>query len=461
MGVYFGYRLGSRLWPGRSAWIAFLVLPIAIPPYVLALGWTLLFRTGGPLGRSLSALGADGPRITEFIYSFGGAVVVLSLAFFPIAFAFSAKACSMASPALLETAQVFGAGRRQAFLAVYWPFIRPSAAASAVIVFLLAIAELGVPTLLKVRVFNFEVFTQLSAFNNVNAALLLTLPLVMCGLVGAGLLQRVLAEQVRRDIQDIERPPLASRNDTIVNAALAGTLATLTFALPVGAVVSTGLNAAALSKMMRLAFQPALNTLWYAGLAAAGMVGLAFLLAWTLREGHERLKRLTRAMLMAGFAIPGTIVALALLSVYGNAPLSRWFPATVLVVAALCMRYQILAFEIMSTSLGELPKELFDAAVLDGAGIGTLMWRIVLPWLRTPVLFALALSFLFATNEIGSTLLLYPPGGETLPIALFSIEANSPRAYVSALAILQTLLCSVPVILMMGVLWFHERRERN
>jgi iron(III) transport system permease protein len=64
--------------------------------------------------------------------------------------------------------------------------------------------------------------------------------------------------------------------------------------------------------------------------------------------------------------------------------------------------------------------------------------------LRAALLAAVAVVFVLATGEIGSTILLYPPGGETLAIALYSIEANSPRSYVAAMTLLQLLLCLVP-----------------
>ncbi len=73
--------------------------------------------------------------------------------------------------------------------------------------------------------------------------------------------------------------------------------------------------------------------------------------------------------------------------------------------------------------------------------------HVILPMTRVALITTFAISFILSVGEIGSTILLYPPGGETLPIALYSIEANSPRSYVAAMTILLLALCMIPLIL--------------
>ena len=135
----------------------------------------------------------------------------------------------------------------------------------------------------------------------------------------------------------------------------------------------------------------------------------------------------------------------------------------VLVVAALIVRYVIVACRIIEGARRQIPNELTEAAEIDAANVLQTAWHIQLPLLCVALLAAAAVVFVLATGEIGSTILLYPPGGETLPVALYSIEANSPRSYVAAMTLLQLLLCVVPVAIIAFIAgfgsWPWQRRS--
>ena len=117
------------------------------------------------------------------------------------------------------------------------------------------------------------------------------------------------------------------------------------------------------------------------------------------------------------------------------------------VVAALVVRYGIVGYRILGTAIAQIPDELVEAAALLGAGHVRIGIRVILPMTRVAIVATFAISFILSVGEIGSTILLYPPGGETLPIALYSIEANSPRSYVAAMTILLLALCVIPLLL--------------
>ncbi len=97
------------------------------------------------------------------------------------------------------------------------------------------------------------------------------------------------------------------------------------------------------------------------------------------------------------------------------------------------------------------------------AGPIRIAWHILLPMAYVSVLATLTVSFVLTSGEIGSTILLHAPGGETLPIALYAIEANSPRSYVAAMTLFQLLLSLLPIIVLMSLLgmWAGPRREEK
>lgn len=440
LGVAAGYALATTRWPGRSIARVLLVGPLVLPPYIHAIGWTTLLRPGGAaVGWIAAVIGASPANIADSVYSFGGAVLVLALALFPVPMLFVHAALVSTPHSLVEAAQNMGAGPWRVFLAARWPFILPAAASSMLIVFLLASADLGVPTILKVPVFNFEVFTQLGAFNDVAAATMLAAPLIAAGLVAVVLERRVVWN---RSYQADERDdvsgdiPRTSRHATGLTVCLAVLLIIVSLVLPLGAIVAEGCRWEAIVRAASIAVRPALNTVLYAACAATAITMIGLALSWMLRGRGRRKRALTDALLVLGFATPGSILALGLLAAYDRPGVSAMAPASMLVVAALVVRLVIVGQRVVSAGVGAIPDTLIEAAQLAGASGPRTIRSIVLPLVVPHLAAAVVVTFVLAAAEIGSTILLYPPGGETLPIALYSVEANSPRALVAAMTLI-------------------------
>lgn len=447
LGAVAGYFLGSTAWRGKTIARALLILPLAIPPYLHAIGWTTLLRPRGWIVSILSSLlPISSPQISDLLYSSVGATLVLALAYFPIAMLFTEKSLALSSPSMTEAAQVFGANRWQRFLVARWPFLRPAVASSAMIIFLLAASDLGVPTILKVPVFNFEVFIQLGAFNDVTTATLLTIPLLFVGFFALSVERRLtLGAFLQADVQDVQPPGAATLGEARFNQAFFTLLTIVALGLPLGSIVVQGAQRDAFLRMAEIAQRPAIATIQYAGSTAVAITLIAFVLAWILRSAGPWWLRLTDWILVAGFAVPSTIVALALLAVYDRPGISGWVSPAVLVCAALAVRYVIIGYRIAAAGVAQIPDALFEAAAVDGAGPVRSAWHVFLPLTHVALLATLAITFVLAVGEIGSTIVLYPPGGETLPIALYAIEANSPRSYVAAMTLIQLFVSLVPL----------------
>jgi len=467
LGTLLGYRLGASTWPGKSLARVGLLLPLLIPPYLHAIGWTTLLRAGGPVAALFhSVFGVETHRLAEAIYSFGGAVLVLTLAYCPIAVLFIEKSLEWSSPALVEAAQVFGAGRWRTFVVARWPYLRPAVASSALIVFLLTASELGVPTILKVPVFNFEVLTQLAAFNNITAATLLCAPLVVAGLLAVAAERSISGRPVEQESSDIEQPRPASFGMVATNTLLVVGVVLLSLGAPLGAIVAEGLDTKALTAMARVAAEPAWSTLRYVAGVVIALLAISLGLTVALRNGPRLLNRFTDAVLSIGFAVPSTILALGLLAAYDRPGIARPFSPAVLVMAAIVGRYTIVGLRVVQQARNQIPSDLFDAAAIAGAGPLAQLIHIALPLMRVGLLVVVLMSIVVASAEIGSTILLHAPGEETLPIALYAIEANSPRSYVAALSLIQLSLLGAAtlIIVLLSTISFRAgsaRRRRN
>ncbi len=463
LGTALGYRLGARRWRGKTIARTMLLVPIAIPPYLHAVGWTTLLRPDGAVaGIVARLLGMTPVEVASAFTGFGGALVVMTAAYFPIAALFAEKSLAWMSPSLVEAARVCGAGRWQTLCVAYWPALRPAVVSSAMIVFLLASSDLGVPTLLKIRVFNTEVFTQLSAFHDTAAAVMLALPLVALGLLVVRIERGItVGDAAPIDASELDMPRPAGRAETFTNWAIFAACGAVLLVLPLGAVMMLGADAHALRSMAGLALRPAGNSLRYGLATAVAATTLALALASLLRGTARWRQDLSDAVVVTGFAIPSTILALALLGCYGLPATAGAIAPESLVIAALTARYLIVAFRIVGGALARVPDELFEAAALAGARWWPCARHVVLPLLRPALLAAGGATFVLSLAEVGSTILLYPPGGETLLITLLSIEANSPRACVGALTLMQVVPVVVAVIGVAGaVAWLRPARRR-
>ncbi|MCL4199434.1 MAG: ABC transporter permease subunit [Phycisphaerales bacterium] len=311
------------------------------------------------------------------------------------------------------------------------------------------------PTIFKVRVFNFEVFTQLGAFNDTAAATILALPLVAVGLVAAAV-ERSAASMftVRADDRDSGGESRSSRVGNVLAAALASILIALAVLAPLGAIAVESLDSRAFARAWAIARGPALNTVVYAGSAAVGATGIAFAVSWLGRGTDGRAtaigleRRAAEALMVLGFATPGAILALGLLDAFGSSAASKFAPPVVLVTAALVVRCVVVAQRVIDVGVGAIPSSLIEAAQLAGASGDRIGRSIIAPLIAPHLAVALAAAFVLSSAEIGSTILLYPPGGETLPIALYAVEANSPRSLVAALTML---LVTLPLVTAAGV----------
>ncbi|GMW03152.1 MAG: iron ABC transporter permease [Candidatus Hydrogenedentota bacterium] len=449
LGCIAGFAMGTSEWRGRAVFRTLLLIPLALPPYLHGIGWTTLLRPNGLLATSLTSLCGVRPSMpSETLQSIPGAAMILAFAYFPLIALFTEKSLALVPRSFSETARVFGAGGFSIFRHAYWPAVRPAIFAGAALTAIMTASESGVPTLLKVRVFSFEVLTQLAAFNDVAAATILMFPLLLLGL----LVLTILPAFIRADPADHGTGeflpfPMVSRRGWWTRATLTAALLCISTLCPFSTVWLSGLAPDAWSAMAPLAAGPALQSIFHAVLAAALAIAFAIGFGVCLRDTLGMRRTGIEFLLLVGFVIPSAILGLSLLELYGKPPWSEWIGGQALVTGALFVRFQIVAYYAITSSMRQIPSELYEAAELDGAGFWARILFIDLPILRTPVLITTVCLFILCMGDIGIIMLLHPPGGETLLLALFSIEANSPRSYVAVLTLLAAALVIGPILI--------------
>ena len=175
IGAPLGITLARVPMKRKAAIRVVLAAPMLLPPYVVALAWIYLGTSSGFLTAFV-----DRDVVASWTYSLPAAILVLSLVFYPLSMLASEVGLRQIDGRLEEAALVVASPRR-VLRRITLPLAAPSIAAAALVIFVLAVSEFGVPGLLRVRVYTTEVFTAFAALYDFSRAIVLAVPLlVLC-----------------------------------------------------------------------------------------------------------------------------------------------------------------------------------------------------------------------------------------------------------------------------------------
>jgi iron(III) transport system permease protein len=439
LGTPLGFALARQRWRHRRWWRILLAVPLLLPAYVTGLGWLSL---GGRTGLLSVALGFDP---LGWLHGLPGAVVILGLAYYPIPM-FAAEAALHGVERRLEEAALLVAGPWRTFWSIRARLAAPAIIAAVTIVFVLTIAEFAVPGLLGVRVFTTEVFTAFAALYDPSRATRLASPLLAVSVllvIGAAVWGRsaILTTSRGPSAEDaLDDPSVPSR-------VLATSVAVLAVALPIGMLI---LEAAAVRSWTNVLDGSSAAILTSVGTAAisasvATIAGAA--LGYAAARTWARLGATADVLLLALLAVPSTVVGVGLVALFNRAELGLdlYGTHTMLVVASLA-RFLPLAALSMGSAMHSIPRSQEEAAVTAGAGWFRTTTHIIGPQLARAAAATWVIVFVLAFGELGASILVVPPGTETLPIRIYTLIANALPAQVAALALLQVVATLLPLI---------------
>jgi iron(III) transport system permease protein len=440
--------------PGRSVLEWALILPLAVPAYVIGFTFLGLFEYAGPIQGALrGALGA-GARLPE-LRSYGGVVAMMTLVFYPYVYLLARVAFREQGTAAVEIARTLGRSRPAAFLAVTVPMARPALAAGVALAMMEALADFGTVATFGYRTLTeavyrvwYGMFDRIAATQLASVLLLFALALLLLEHRSRG---RARFVQRGRASRALEAEPLRGFRAVAATAVCLAVLGPA-FVLPVGQLAWWALAATRGGRVapdfLALLEHTALLAAAAAGLACA----LAVLLAYAGRLRGTRVVRLAARLASMGYALPGAVIAVGVLLPLAWAdhvlvpPLERVLdrPLGLLLtgsaaglILAYVVRFLAVGLQSVEASLGRIPPSLDDAARTLGAPAGAALRRVHLPLIRGGLLTALVLVFVEAMKEMPATLLLRPFGLNTLAIEIWerTSEAMWQEAAVPALAL--------------------------
>ncbi|AIS19041.1 iron ABC transporter permease [Pseudomonas rhizosphaerae] len=460
IGVSLAWLTSLCEFPGRR-WLDWaLMLPFAIPAYVLAFVFVGLLDFAGPVQSLLREWFGSGLRLPR-VRSTGGVIIVLVLVFYPYVYLLARTAFLAQGKGLMEAARMLGQSPWQAFWRVALPVARPAIGAGVALALMETLADFG-----AVAVFNFDTFTtaiyktwygffSLSSAAQLASLLLLAVMLVLYG-------ERRARGQ---DHAANERPRgQALYRLSGLKAWLASGWCALVFAcafvVPMLQLVVWCWQRGRFDLDERYR-ELILHTLYLGAMAALITVTVALLLAFARRQAPTPGIRAGVAVANLGYALPGSVLAVSLMLAFSFldrelvVPLSGWLggagrPLLLGSVAALLVAYLVrfiaVAYGPLESSLARIRPSLPEASRSLGVGGPRLFFKVYLPLLLPGTLSAALLVFVDTLKEMPATLLMRPFGWDTLAVRVFEMTSEGEWARASLPALTLVLVGLLPVI---------------
>lgn len=456
--------------PGQRILNWALVLPLAMPAYVLAYAYTDALQVTGPVQTMLRDLTGWGVRDYWFpnVRSLGGAVFVLAAVLYPYVYVLARAAFVEQSVCALEVSRTLGCSPLASFRRVGLPLARPAIVAGLAFVVMETLADYGAVAYFEVRTFTTGIYRAWYALGSPAASAQLALCLLgMVALVLAA--ERLTRGRARFEnntshIFKQQAVPLAGAKG--VAAAAACSLPLLVgFVLPAASLVGMALGAADEAAPARL-LTLAGNTALLGGIASAVIVAVAVAaLLGTGREGTPT-RRLVR-LASLGYAVPGAVVGVGILLTLGSldgvlASLGERLlgagPGLVLggtvlaLVYGYLVRFFAVAYNPLDAGLAKITPGLEDAARVLGCRPLGVLRRLRLPLLRASLLSALLLVFIDVMKELPATMILRPFNFDTLAVEAFQLATNEQLAAAALPSLLIVLAGLAPVVVLCRIL---------
>ena len=431
--------------PARRVWRLLLPLPLVIPSFIGAFSLIAAFAPGGLLEQLLAPLGV---RSLPQVRGFWGAFFVLTLLTYPYVYLPVAARLRQLPPSLEESARLLGHSPFAAFRAAVLPQSRGAVMAGTLLVFLYTVSEFGVVQLMRYDTLTRTIYAS-RLFQRERA---LTLSLLLGALAVAvaaaerwgGRRREGGSARGRRPLQvplGRWRPAAIALVGGTALFALIAPLAVLLFWAVRGVVRGDASNAALAADLADLA-QPALNTAGVSVAAAVVAVLVVLPVAYLTVRRRGWAADVSNALIIGGFALPGLVVALALAhwTLSTRTPVALLYQTQALLVLAYVVHFGAQALRTAQVALQAMPPRVEDAARMLGAGRTRRLLRVELPLMAPGLLAGGGLVLLSAMKELPATLLLAPPGFQTLATTVWTSTEEAFLGEASLAAILLVLL---------------------
>ena len=460
LGVSTGWLIGACQFRGRATLSWLLMLPLASPAYIVAYVYTDLLEVSGPVQTTLRSWLSLGINDLQFppIRNLTGAAVLLSLVLYPYIYLLCRNSFAGRSGVQFDAARVLGHGPFSAFFRVALPAARPAIVGGLALVLMETLADFGVVSYFSVPTFSTGIFRTWLGLGDPQAALKLASLMLLFVIVLVG-----LEESNRRGAVDRSDIAGASQiNLTGIRAFFAISACVLPIvlgfvipALALAIYAAENVNAVTQAKFTQLA----LNSLLLAMAAGVGVTLIAWVLAYVKRLRPSPLTHGLIRVSTLGYALPGILLAVALLKPVGG--FDAWLMGTwsglstplisgslLLLLYAYVCRFLTVAYQSVDSGFAGISQDIDAAARTLGTTTNEMIRKIHFPLLKPSIFAACLLVVVDVMRELPATLILRPFNFDTLATQVYRLASDERLAEASGAALLIVILGVLPVVLL-------------
>ncbi len=431
--------------PGRKVWQWLLAIPLVIPPYVGAVTYIIVF---GPSGWARN-LWRDTTWLVDLfgdypiqIFSFWGIFFVLTMFTYPYIFLITCASLRKMNRNFEEIARSQGMSTAQVFWKVNLPFLRPAIGAGVILVSLYVLSDFGAIAMMRYVTFTAAIYFQRAGMDSASASVL-SLVLIVIMMVILWIESRTRAKnKYYQTTNTFREPEILSLGKWKPIAMFSVFLVfTLSILIPIIVLVYWSVIGIGMGALDQRFFGFAWNSLKLSGFAALLCMLLAMPIIYLKSRYPSFISTSIERLSYAGYALPGVIVALGFIFIFNN-HIPFLYRTFFMIALAFVVRFLPQAMQAGEANLSLVSPRIDEAARSLGYPPWKVMLKVITPSILPGVLAGGALVFVSSIKELPVTLMLRPPGFDTLAVRVW-FEASEAIYHLAAPAALLIILVSI------------------
>jgi iron(III) transport system permease protein len=451
IGVPMGYFVARVKLPGKSLMLSLGILPVIMPSFIGAFSWIILLGRQGFVRHYINTL--LGPLGIEMppIYGMFGMIFCMTLTYYPFVFLLSHGAFSSANALLEDAGMLMGASRWRILRTITFPLVIPSLGAAALLVFIRAIGNFGIPAIIGADQYVLPtlIYFRVNGFWDLNGASSIAVVNVL--ITGFVLwFQKYVVS--RREYETISASHVEIKQHShpamrliagiyclvilLVSLAPQIVIIVMSFFEKWQGLLPEGFTFANYSQIPQKSSRELLNSLYLSTLATILTAVLGSIIAYITERRKPVGSGLLDMAVMAPFILPGTVVSVALISAFSAKsflPLNGTFA---IIIIAYMVRRTPYVYRSVAASLTQLNPSLEEASTIAGAHWLYTFRRVSVPLILPGIISGSILTFSTLLQELSTTILLYGSNTRTVPIQIYGSVADGKLGEASALSVI-------------------------
>jgi len=432
------------------------LIPFFIPPYIQSIVWIHLLGNEGWINQLfMSFLSLEQPPFS--IYGFMGSVFVLSLWLYPIMLIHYLIAFSQGN-IYLEVASLYQS-RWMVFRKIIFPLGKHTFWSGIALTFVLALINFSVPGILELNVYPVEIFSQIGSFFNFSDASVLSIPyvglaigFVVLFITSSTKMSRFSLIHYRPGVHEIKSP-----TKEIIIAFLVLFLI-ITIILPIIVLIIETKSFTTFLKAIQNNWKSLLHSILLSFAGSILITAIGFYLNVIVKK-MKTIRPIMLFVLTLPFFIYGGLYGIGLIELWNQKFLHNTIYGTFIIILLAYLRYLPIGFFLIFLGMIKVPGTFQEISMISGRKKSDYYYKVLIPLIKPALAGSLLISFIFCFMELDTTILIYPPGIETLPISIFSLLHYGANEMVAALCLIQVLVI-VMLILVIGF-WHTKGGKTN